>query len=213
MVYPIRFLVGVLGVVLVAGCVQQIPYRANLRLDIPAVEKQTDELTIRMSKELQSLVVTVKPIKIPGTIAYKFSIGKSLEANLTSTLSDLFSTVQVSTLPLSELGSQAIVLEVELVGYDFNIAPSIAGTHSVKLDIRYSVYGAGRHQLFTLETNSEGTSAERLSQSWGRVYIPGIGFIDTSPYKYKSTIGRAYDEALAKSIDKLVSKMIEVLAR
>ena len=212
-VCPIRFLVGVLGMVLLAGCVQTIPYRANLRLTIPAEERRTEELTIRMSEELRSLVIKVKPIDIPGTIAYKFLIGKSLEANLTNTLSDLFDTVHVSTLPLSELGAQASVLEVELVNYDLHIAPSVFGTHSAKLDIRYSVYGAGRHQLFTLETNSEGTSAESKSLEWGRVYIPEYGFISTSPYRYRNTIGQAYDEALAKSIDKLVSKMIEVLPR
>lgn len=177
----IRFLVGVLGVVLLAGCAQTIPHKANLRLAIPAKEKRTEELTIRMSEELQSLVVTVKPIKIPAAMAYRFHIGKSLEANLTSVLSDLFGTVQISTLPLMELGAKDYVLEVKLVGYDLQISPSVFGTHSAKLNINYSVYGAGGRQLLTLETNSEGTSVERESLRWGKVYIHGIGFIDTHP--------------------------------
>jgi len=200
-----------LGAVLLVGCAQTIPYRASLDLDIPGEEKRADELTIRMSEELRHLVVTVKPINLPGAIAYKFRIGGSLEANLTSALRALFATVHVSTLPLSELGAEASVLEVELEGYDLHIARTILGTHSAKLEIRYSVYGAGRRRLFTLETKSEGASAmssaertERFRANYRAIYnAPG----------YRRSIGRAYDQALAQSIDKLASKMVEVLAR
>ena len=106
--------------VLTTGCVNTIPCRANLRLNIPATQKRTDELTIRMTEKLRQLDVIVKPVNIPLADSYRFQIGKSLESNLASVLQDLFKTTRVSSLPINDLTNSPFVLGTELVSYDLN---------------------------------------------------------------------------------------------
>lgn len=103
------------------GCAQTIPYRSNLRLDIPATQKRADELTIRMTEKLRQLDVIVKPVNMPLTMSYEFQIGKSLEGNLTNALQDLFRTARVSSLPMDDLKSAPFVLDTDLVSYDIRI--------------------------------------------------------------------------------------------
>jgi len=170
----VLFLTSVTVAVFATGCTQVIPCRANLRLDIPAAQKRTDEVTIRMTDELRRLDVTIRPagVKIPLAMSYKFQIGKSLEGNLTSALQDLFRATRVSSLPMSDLASAPFVLETDLVSYDIKIGITIFSSHTAKLVIRYSVYQTGR-RVFTLETNTDGTSSMRAGEVWGRVLIPG----------------------------------------
>jgi len=202
-------LTGMTLAVFTTGCAQLIPCRANLRLNIPATQKRTDELTIRMTEELRRLDIIVRPSKMPLTMSYKFQIGKSLEGNLASALQDIFSTTRVSSLPINDLKLAPFVLETELVNWDIHVGVSIFSAHTAKLAIRYSFYQAGR-QLFTLETKTDGSSSMTSGEIWGRVLIPGeVGYASG----YRGSIGRAYDEALAKSVNELVGKILEVVPR
>lgn len=210
-------LTGIALAILSSGCVkltQSIPYRANLRLDIPVAQKRTNELTIRLSEELRRKEVVVKPIKMPLTMSYRFQIGKSLEGNLRSALKGLFSTNRISSLPISELNSSPLVLETELVSYDLKIGATIWSTHTANLVIRYSFYEGGR-PVFTLETKTDGASTMSSGEKWGHVLISmsvdGSEAINAS--RYRGSIGRAYDEGLAKSVNELVDKILEVVPK
>ena len=207
----VLFSTGIILSLLTAGCVttQPIPIHANLRLDIPAAQKQTDELTIRMTEELRRMNVTVHPIKMAMANSYSFEIGKSLESNLASALQDLFKTTRFSSLRLDDLSSSPFVLETELVNFEMKIGLSIFSAHTAKLGIRYSFYKAGR-KLFTIETKTEGTSEMHAGERWGHVMIPGETFNASG---YRDSIGRAYDDALAKSLNELIGKILEVLPR
>lgn len=204
----------VLGCIIVAllatGCVNTIPCQTNLRLNIPAAQKRTDELTIRMTEELRRLDVIVKPFKMPLSDSYKFQIGKSLEGNLATALQDLFRTTRVSSLPINDLTNSAFVLETELVNYDIKIGASILSSHTAKLVIRYSFYHAGR-QMFTLETQTDGSSAMSSGEVTGAIIIGLVVNAGGSAPFYEHSIGRAYDEALAKSVNELVGKILTVV--
>jgi hypothetical protein len=204
--------------ILVTGCAQLIPCQKNLTLDIPAAQKSTDELTIRMTEELRRLDVIIKPVKMPLTTSYKFQIGKSLESNLTSAFQDIFLTTQISSLPMSNLANSPFVLEVELLSCDIHIGVSIASEHTANLTIRYSFYKEGR-QMFILETKTDGASSVKP----GELSIPvginmstaaGAGLASgIASHAYKQAIGRAYDEALAKSVSQLAGKIPEVVIK
>jgi hypothetical protein len=189
-----------------AGCAQTIPYKANLQLQpIPSEDKLNRNLTTLMSEKLKELVVTIKPIDIPGATAYRFQVGESMQTNFLNIFGQLFQDVKISTSSLIELSNTSYFLEVQLDNYDFHIAPSIFGTHTAKLQIRYSFYDTNKTLLFTITTETNGSSVSTQAEIWGRVYIPFEALVSSG---YRNSIARAYDEALAKSIDELI-KLIE----
>lgn len=204
-------IVALAMLVLVAGCAQTIPCQSNLRLDLPAGQKQTGKLTIRMADELRPLVVTVKPVKMPLTTSYKFQIGKTLEGNLTNTLGGLFQTVQVSTQAIEDIRSAPFVLEPELLDHRIKIGASIFSSHKAHLAIRYSFYRSGK-KVFTLETQTDGTSAMESSEIVGHVVV-SLASAGGGARGYRQSIGRAYDQALAKSIDELAAKLLAILPK
>lgn len=191
-----------------SGCTitQGIPYTLSLRLRLAesSAEKLHQQLTVHMTEELAYLVVTSKPVNIPGTIAYTFPVGESVRVNLKNTLASLFGTVDVSIMPIERLKGKETVLDVELKTYDFHIAPSILGTHRAHLALQYSLYNERGNMLFTILTDTSGTSEMTSGEMWSRVVIPGEAFVSSG---WRSSIGRAYDEALAKSIDELVPNL------
>lgn len=191
---------------LLTGCTQSIPIRANLQLDIPATQKRTDELTIRMTEELRRMEINVQPIKMAMANSYKFEIGKSLESNLVSAFKYLFKSTSVSSLQLNDLSSLPFVLEADLVNFEMEIGKTIFSTHTAKLAIRYSFYKTG-HKLFSIETNTEGTNMMSADAIVGHVLIPGESL---SASGYRGSIGKAYEDALAKSVNELVTKILEV---
>lgn len=206
-IYLVIFLVWIVS----AGCAQTIPYKGNLQIQpIPSEEKIKGKLTTLMSEKLKALVVTIKPVKIVGGTSYKFQIGQSMQANYLSTLGHLFQGVNISTQALNELNDASYFLEVQLNKYDFYIAPSVFGTHTARLGIKYSFYEANKTPLFTIITETNGSSASTGLERWGRVFIPGEIVISSG---YRNSIGRAYDEALAKSIDQLITFIMKTLKR
>jgi hypothetical protein len=208
----IHQLLLVLFVLLVfAGCAQTIPYKGNLQIQpIPSEERIRGKLKTLMSEKLKGLVVTIKPVKMPGATSYKFQVGQSMQTNYLNTLGPLFQDVKISAQTLNELSNTDYFLEVQLINYDFHIAPSIFGTHTAKLEIKYSFYDTNKAPLFTMTKETNGSSASTGVERWGRVFIPGEVVISSG---YRNSIGRAYDEALAKSIDELIKLIQKTLIR
>ena len=147
--------------------IQPIPYATGgLRTEKSLSEQKIDrQLTLGMTEELLKLVVTIKPLNIPGTESYNFYVGESIRANLVNTLRPLFSSVNVSSLIFQDKAIAGAMLNIDLKSYDFGIAPSIFGKHTVRLSIEYSGYDESGKGIFTLLTETSGTSDE----------TPGIG--------------------------------------
>jgi len=206
------------GVVL-AGCAttQSVPYASGgLRLEKPLSDQKIDkDLTLRMNEELLKLVVSIKPLNIPGTMSYNFYIGESIRSNIINTLNPLFRSVNISTLPLNELTRRGLVLDVALKSYNFDLAASIMTRHIVKLTMEYKGYEEDGKNIFSLITETSGASNEIFASStvktledWGRFPIEPPS---TAPYV--GDMSNAYDLALSRSIEKLLSKVNEAWVR
>lgn len=184
-------------------------------LEKPLAKPKYDrQLTIRMNEEILKLVVTVKPLNIPGAMSLAFYVGESVKSNLENTLRPLFRSVNVSTSSLKEVTNKETVLDVDLKSYDFNIASSIFGTHTTKLTIQYSLYEEGGKNIFTILTNASGMGGETshicmTMEDLGRFYI--LRYPSTfAPYIHR--IGNSYDVAMARSIEELLAKLSEAWA-
>jgi hypothetical protein len=211
---PFTALILASAAALVSGCAatltQPIPYRPALRLSIAPTDKIDSALTVRMTEQLSNLVATVKPLDMPLTMSYTFAIGESLKSNLTNTLRAVFSKVTIDTSTLRQANIAPFTLNVELKSYELNIAPSIFGTHSSRLNIQYTLDDERGTRLLSLLTDTSGTSAGTSTELLGRVFVQGEAFQSSG---YRASIGRAYDEALARSINELTTNMLRVLAR
>jgi len=177
----------------------------------PVPEPKYDrELTLRINEEVTKLVVSVKPMNIPGTTSLVFHVGESMKSNLENTLRPLFRSVNFSTSPLKEVTNKGTVLDVELKSYDFNIASSIFGTHTSKLAIQYSLYEKEKN-IFTYLADTSGGSRETSSicttmDDMKRFSIP------TYPATYGPyvlSVGNSYDVALGRSLELLLDKLNE----
>lgn len=185
------------------GCTQRtIPYRVTLRVDpLPSEQKLKPQLTVRMQKELSKLVVTVRSLNFP--------VGESLIANFLTTLNPLFGAVQFSTLQLEQTKGKGCVLDVNLKSYDFRFARTILPTFSVKLVIEYGLYDENGNATTTFTTDTSCTSKLMTGGVvLGGIFQPALGDVS-----YRNSIGRAYDEALAKSIDVLITNMKKAWTR
>jgi len=205
--------------VTITGCatIQPVPYATGgLRLESPLSERKIDRpLTIRINEELLKLVVTIKPLNILGTMSYNFYVGESIRSNIVNTLNPLFRSVNVSTLPIKELKSHGIVLDVALKSYNFNLSPSIYQAHIVTLTMEYNGYEEDGKNIFTVLAETSGTSKDifsanirKTSYDWSRFSIE-----PSSATPYVHDMGNAYDVALSRSIDKLLTKLNEVWVR
>jgi hypothetical protein len=201
------------AVALTTGCAatitQPIPYRPSLRLQAAPTEKIDRALTVRMSEQLGNLVATVKPIDMPLAITYTFAIGNSLKANLANTLGSMFTKVTIDTSNPAPGNIAPLTLNVELKSYELTIAPTIFGTHSTQLNVQYTLDDEHGTRLLTLLTETHGTSAGTTGELLGRVFVPGEVSQSSG---YRASIGRAYDQALAQSIDALATNLLQVLA-
>jgi len=213
--YPfLRLLLVFIVSYTVIGCalVQPVPYATGgVKIEKPLSERNFDKpLTLRMNEELLKTVITIKPFNIPGAMSYSFYVGESIKSNILNTLNPIFHSVRVSSLPLKELTSYGVVLDVALKSYEFDISPSIMREHAVRLSIEYKGYKDGKN-IFTVLTETSGTSKEILwanirktSDDWTRFPI-----VPASTIPYVHDMGNAYDVALSKSIDKLLGKLSE----
>ena len=198
-----------------AGCatIQPIPYATGgLRIEKSLSERKIDrQLTLGMTEELLKLVVTINPLQIPENVSYNLYVGESIRANLVNTLRPLFSSVNVSSLKFKEKASVGAMLNIDLKSYDFRIAPSIFGKHTVRLSIEYSGYDESGKGIFMLLTETSGTSDEtpgigKTWDDWRRFAMPREP-ITAAPYIH--SIGNAYDVALGESISELLTKLNE----
>lgn len=207
-----------MGAVLV-GCAttQSVPYATGgLRSEkFISVQKVDKQLTLRMNEELLKLVVSVKPLNIPGAMSYNFYVGESIRSNIVNTFSPLFRSVNVSTLPLNELTKRGLVLEVVLKSYKFDLAASIMSPHLVKLNLEYKGYEEDGRNIFTVITETSGSSTDIFASSigktlddWGRFPIN-----PPSAAPYVGDMSNAYDLALSRSIEQLLSKVNELWIR
>lgn len=205
--------------IVLAGCAttQSVPYASGgLRLAKSLSEQKIEkDLTIRMNEDLLKLVVSVKPVKIPGTMSYEFYVGESIRSNIVNTLNPLFRSVNVSSLPLNELTKRGLVLDVDLKSYDFNLAASIMSPHNVRLTMEYKGYEEDGKNTFSLLTETAGASNEAFASSigktlddWGRFPIE-----PPSAAPYVGDMSNAYDLALSRSLEKLLPRVNEAWIR
>lgn len=185
------------------GCSTTIPYPQRARLDsVPPEQRLGTNLTVRMSEELYNHVASIKPAAI-GT-SYTLAVGESIRANLTNALSPLFNSTQVSTQSLTELKGRGTVIDVELNSFDFDPTKNIFGSHDAKLAMQYHLYDDQGAKLTTISTDTSGTSGLTANEKVEHLF-PAFAT------GYQTAMGRAYDQALQKSIDELLNKLKETL--
>jgi len=138
-------------------------------------------------------------------MSYDFYVGESIRSSILNTLSPLFSSLSVSTLPLEELTKHGDVLDVALKSHNFKISTFRA--HIMKLTIEYKGYDEDGKNIFTVLTETSGASNEGFSNRRTGVDVRRF------PIYYEATesvlgIGNAYDVALSKSLAKLIETWI-----
>jgi hypothetical protein len=202
-----------------AGCAtlsptQPVPYSTVGRaVDSHRTWRIEEPLTIHMSDELQRLTVTVKPLNIPGAMAYRFHVGESIRSNLITTLEPLYGSVRVSNDPVAEGVIPGESLNVELTRYDFQVPTSIFGTHVVNLVVRYDLHRAG--SVVTVETSTSGTSREQPEMGFSLEDLTRFAVLHSSPTAggFVMDMANAYGTALARSIDTMLVALGEHVPR
>ena len=190
------------AMVLLTGCTTVLPISKSLEVktDFDKIDKS---IMIVIDSGLANLEIT----EHSGLDTWVFKAGEAISTNVTRAMGVVFREVQVTS-DLSEKGKYDNYLSVKLGNYTIKRAATIWATHSINLDIEYSISDKGGKELFA--THSKGTgqyskSSGEANTQFARGMVLGAADAGRARSSHNAEFALAWDNALASSLSQLLN--------
>lgn len=198
----LRFVILVLCcglMVLGAGCTRNIQVSKNLPIQNPPMKKITKKVLVVMSREQAESVILEKP----GALSDNFRIeaGSSISSNVVMAMKALFESADFSHEYPREGGSHDAYVLVNFKNHRIEWGSTAFSPVNMNVFIDYQLLDKTRRKELVVSTDGSSTW-RRTGGEAAAVINPFVSILLTD-----SSLGRAWDQAVANSISQWVHEL------